>query len=286
MNDRILTLHPEGKQGVKISKKKYEQIKNAILLVLRERGEIAFKDLPDAVAQKLDGVFEGSIIWYVVTVKLDLEARGLLVRVPKKTPQRIRRATQKSPKAKAVNMPEKKNAPSMSDEAVRAKTERTWKEWFALLDQAGAKKLDHKGIVAILGEQFGLGPWWRQMVAVEYERARGLRVKHETAAGFSVSRSKVMATAIAQAYAACDDAKQRARWLKAKGYAIRSATNNKSLRMLWNDGKTTVNISFYAKGESKTQVVIEHNKLASATEAKRMQSFWSESLERLQKILE
>lgn len=85
-----MTLHPEGKQGVNLDKKKYAQIKRAILRVLRERGEVAFKALPDAVAEKIAGAFAGSVIWYVVTVKLDLEARGLIERVPKKSPQRLR----------------------------------------------------------------------------------------------------------------------------------------------------------------------------------------------------
>ena len=37
--------------------------------------------------------------------------------------------------------------PRMSDEAVKAKTGKTWKEWFAILDQAGAIKLTHQEIV-------------------------------------------------------------------------------------------------------------------------------------------
>ena len=73
---------------------------------------------------------------------------------------------------------------SISDDAVKAKTGKIWREWFSLLDKAGARTLDHKGIVAILSEQYSVGPWWQQMVTVEYERARGLREKHETAAGF------------------------------------------------------------------------------------------------------
>ena len=35
---------------------------------------------------------EGSISWYVTTVKLDLEARGLIERVPRSRPQRLRMA--------------------------------------------------------------------------------------------------------------------------------------------------------------------------------------------------
>jgi len=34
--------------------------------------------------------FEGSVSWYFTTVKLDLEARGILERVPGERPQRIR----------------------------------------------------------------------------------------------------------------------------------------------------------------------------------------------------
>lgn len=96
MEEKILTRHPEGKQGVNISRQKYDRIKDAILRVLHERGEIAFKDLPEAVADQLVGVFEGRVMWYVVTVKLDLEARGLIERVPKKTPQRVRLAAARS----------------------------------------------------------------------------------------------------------------------------------------------------------------------------------------------
>jgi len=42
----------------------------------------------------------------------------------------------------------------------------------AILDKAGAKKMDHKQIVAYLSEQHQVGPWWQQMVTVGYEQAR------------------------------------------------------------------------------------------------------------------
>jgi hypothetical protein len=36
--------------------------------------------------------FEGSVSWYVTTVKLDLETRGVVERVPGQKPQRLRLA--------------------------------------------------------------------------------------------------------------------------------------------------------------------------------------------------
>lgn len=75
---KILTLHPEGKQGVNIDLTKYNQIREAILGVLAEQGTLAFGELGDVIEQRLSGRFDGSVGWYYTTVKLDLEARGVL----------------------------------------------------------------------------------------------------------------------------------------------------------------------------------------------------------------
>lgn len=91
MEEKILTKHPEpGKSGVNISKQKYDVIGETILESIRAHGEITFTDLTQDVKKRLEGTFEGSIPWYVTTVKLDLEARGLIERVPGSGPQQLR----------------------------------------------------------------------------------------------------------------------------------------------------------------------------------------------------
>jgi hypothetical protein len=90
MEEKIVTLHPQGKQGAIISWAKYDTICTAILDVVGARDEILFKDLPAAVEKSLQEPYDGSISWYVTTVDLDLEARGLLERVKGSRPQQIR----------------------------------------------------------------------------------------------------------------------------------------------------------------------------------------------------
>ena len=90
MSERIQTLHPAGKNGVNIELSKYEAVKQAILDSIAENGEILFRDLPTQVTARLPADFDGSIGWYTTSVKLDLEARELIHRVPKKSPQLIR----------------------------------------------------------------------------------------------------------------------------------------------------------------------------------------------------
>lgn len=94
MEDRIMTRHPEGKHGVNISRQKYDVMRQAILDALRVHGEMTFTDLTDDVRRNLESTFEGSINWYVTTVKLDLEARGEIKRIPNRTPQRLRLAAE------------------------------------------------------------------------------------------------------------------------------------------------------------------------------------------------
>jgi hypothetical protein len=90
MSDRIMTKHPEGKSGVNIELHKYEQVKNTILTLLERKREMTFSDLNREAAAVLRSDFDGKIPWYVVTVKLDLEARGIIARVNGTGPQRLR----------------------------------------------------------------------------------------------------------------------------------------------------------------------------------------------------
>lgn len=82
----------------------------------------------------------------------------------------------------------------ISDDAVHRATGRTWDDWFRWLDERGAARMSHKKIVALLREQGGIANgWWQQMVTVEYERARGLRVEGQTAeVGFEIGVSRTV----------------------------------------------------------------------------------------------
>jgi hypothetical protein len=90
MEDRILTLHPQGKQGVNISKQKYDDVRQAIVDALRTHGELTFTEPTEKARHQLADSFQGSVNWYVTTVKLDLEAKGIIERIPGNTPQRLR----------------------------------------------------------------------------------------------------------------------------------------------------------------------------------------------------
>lgn len=165
-------------------------------------------------------------------------------------------------------------------DAVAAATGRSWADWLRVLDKAGAKKLGHKEIVALV-RSHGVGMWWQQMVTVGYEQARGLREKHQVAGGYQVSASRTLPVPIATAYAAWKDPRRRAAWLSDPAFTLRRATRNRSLRITWDDGRTNVEVMFYAKPGGKCMVTVQHNKLASSNAAATMKAYWKKQLAEL-----
>ena len=90
MEDKFLTQHPQGKRGVSMSQAKYDLIRETILELIRDYGEISLTELLMRCEQMLVYKLEGSISWYTTWVKLDLESRGEIERVPSASPQKIR----------------------------------------------------------------------------------------------------------------------------------------------------------------------------------------------------
>jgi len=173
----------------------------------------------------------------------------------------------------------------MSDEAVEAKTGKTWSRWFKHLDAAGAKKMTHQEIAAHLSDKHDVRPWWTQMITVTYEQARGLREVHEKPEGYEISISRTISAPVSKAFTAWTDEKTRRKWLASK-MQIRKATANKSLRITWEDGQTSVAAAFTPKGPDRCQVVAQHMKLADSKAAAKMKKFWGEALDRLKEMLE
>ena len=174
----------------------------------------------------------------------------------------------------------------ISDEAVRAKTGKSWSEWIDVLDSAGAADMDHPAIAKYLYNDLGVPDWWSQMVTVGYEQARGRRRVHETARGFQISRSKTMEVSASRAFEAWSEAAVRNRWLPGRDLKVRKATRNKSIRSTWSEDGSDVTVDFVAKGSSKVQVVVQHSRLAAPEQAERMKEFWSAALGRLKAQLE
>jgi hypothetical protein len=95
MPEIVEALNPQpDKMATRVNKANYDAYRAALLQVIpRTRDGVLFGNLADLVSPKLPAAIAASTkpMWWVTTVKLDLEARGLIERVPKASPQRLRR---------------------------------------------------------------------------------------------------------------------------------------------------------------------------------------------------
>jgi len=82
MENKIQLSHPVGKNAVKIDVGKYEVMRNAITQCLNKQA-LTHKEMHEAINnyfKKNKIIFDGSVEWYMETVKLDLEAKKIVSR--------------------------------------------------------------------------------------------------------------------------------------------------------------------------------------------------------------
>ncbi|MEO0939267.1 MAG: hypothetical protein AAFY38_14040 [Pseudomonadota bacterium] len=95
MTEKVACRTPaEGRDGAtNIPAWKFDLIRGHILDLLAG-GPMVYNDVRDAVGARLsedEAERLGKLGWHVITVKLELEVRGEIARVPGKGPQKIRR---------------------------------------------------------------------------------------------------------------------------------------------------------------------------------------------------
>jgi len=166
----------------------------------------------------------------------------------------------------------------MRDEAVRARTGKTWSEWTATLDAIDAHERPHREIARHLQVAHGLPGWWAQTVTVGYERIRGLReVGQRRDGAYEANKSKTFQVPLSRLYGAFADARERRQWLADREPVVRKATPERSMRLTWDDG-TSVDIAFLSKGAAKSQVAVQHGKLGRKADVERAKTYWGERL--------
>jgi len=172
-----------------------------------------------------------------------------------------------------------------SDEKITEATGRDGEAWLSLLDRWGARDRKHGETVDFLIAQHAVPGWWAQAITTGYERARGMRLKHQQPNGFTIYASKTVGVPIGVLFDAFVDERTRERWLTG-GMSIRTSEPGKVARFDWGDGPTRVLVTFEGKGPSKATAYVAHERLPDPDEAETAKASWKERLAALKSFLE
>jgi uncharacterized protein YndB with AHSA1/START domain len=173
-----------------------------------------------------------------------------------------------------------------SDAKLSEETGRDWESWLSVLDRWGARDRKHGETVSFLMAEQGVPGWWAQSITTGYERARGMRLKHQQPDGFTIYASKTIGVPIDVLFDAFHDGRQRRRWLTDGTMSPRTSQRGKVARFEWGEGPTRVEVTFEAKGPSKATAHVAHERLADADAAEAAKATWKNRLAALKSHLE
>jgi hypothetical protein len=173
-----------------------------------------------------------------------------------------------------------------SDDKIKEATGKRWEAWFSVLDRWGARERKHGETARFLMDEHGVPGWWAQSITVWFERARGMRLKHQQADGFTVSASKTIAVPVDVLFDAFVDPRTRRKWLTGGTMTVRTSQPGHTARFNWGDGSTRLLVSFVDKGPSKSAVTVAHERLPDPDEAETTKLAWRERLSDLKSFLE
>ncbi len=175
--------------------------------------------------------------------------------------------------------------PTSEAATVRA-TGKTYPDWFAVLDAWGAVSRTHTEIARWLRDDQGVDDWWSQSVTVAYERARGMRARHEMVGGFSVAVTRTIAVDSATARAAFTDQAIRETWLSAAAMTQRPTRARNTARFDWDTPASRVVVTVAPRDDGQTTVTVSHERLPDAATAEEQKVAWRERLASLRAVLQ
>jgi hypothetical protein len=189
---------------------------------------------------------------------------------------------------------------TVNDKGVVAKTGHDLAHWFGVLDAFGPAKT-HKDRARHLSEDHAVRDWYGQMITVEYERERGLRVANQDCTGrFQVSVTRIVPATVAEVADLIGTSKRRAAWLRAVDPGLREAVeaafagskakrvrvrdaDNASLRFPWGESRVDVNV--YSRPKGKASVGVGNTRLADPRAVETRRAVWAQALDALKDAL-
>jgi hypothetical protein len=201
----------------------------------------------------------------------------------------------------------------VTSESVQKGTGKTWDQWVALLDKAGARPWTHQEIVAFLKKKHKLGPWWQQGVAMGYEIAIGRRIEGQNAKGeYGLTATKSLRIDAKSAWKNFASEEGVAIWLQPlfevelkpkkmfetqDGYfgeirtvmkpvqdpSKKAAKVERRVRMTWQDPNwdysTSVEFIFVIKPNGKSIIAVNHSKIKDLRVQAKLRARWRKALD-------
>jgi len=194
----------------------------------------------------------------------------------------------------------------LTDEACLAATGKTFAEWFGEIDSMGGPAIGRKAVNDRLFGELKVDMWWIATINNLYEAQKGVLEKDGRAKGFNICVTKTIGAPLEKVYGAWVDPEQLQKWFGEAATAsvtdggsfcdgdgnsgtFKRVRANKDLRFTWENPAyppSMVDVSFSDKGNGKTYLLVNLDRVQARPEADGLRRSWNEAVERLKALME
>jgi uncharacterized protein YndB with AHSA1/START domain len=198
-----------------------------------------------------------------------------------------------------------KQSTRVSDEAMVRATEKTSAQWYEMFDKENGQLWSHAERIGFVRRHGVLAGWWQQVITVNYERARGLRLLGETkGVGFEFGISRTFRVTPERAWEILTSGVGLEAWagdgvevelrkgasqqMKGKRVEVRGVTQNIRLRLaLTADGvpQRIIQLSIVPAADGKASVRFHEENLPGVAARKRADRKWNDIMDEVESIL-
>ena len=162
------------------------------------------------------------------------------------------------------------------------KTGKSWAEWFAFLDRFQAMGLGQKELLKLLKRNFKLSPSWQQALVIAWENEKKGNERTLSASEYQVQAARVFNLPLPSLNNLWSDVKLRNTWFPVITCCILRENPKRTVRLLWPDSISLVELRFSRVDKSKSSLEIVHTHLPSPKSAAEMEVYWNKVLQQLE----
>lgn len=190
-----------------------------------------------------------------------------------------------------------KGSSTISDEAILKGTGKPRSHWYKVLDSFGARTKGHTPSAAHLASKTKLSGWWSQMITVEYERSRKIRVVGQNCRGeYETSVTRTIEAPAKRLWEAWAKGANMSKWFSSatrqdfrEGGTYENSDGDRGtfkrivpglrVRFTWDNPTaypgTVVEVMTEPAGRGRSKLIIAHMKLPHSGAVRRMKDGWS-----------
>ena len=173
----------------------------------------------------------------------------------------------------------------IADPRLAEKTGKNWKEWYTFLDRFHAMGLGRKELLRLLKKNFRLSLSWQQALVMAYENEKKGATSASSASAFTISVSGEFDIPLPALSNLWTDIKLRNTWFPVVTCCILKENSRKTVRLLWPDSISLVELKFSRIDKSRAGLEIVHTHLPSKDIATEMEAYWKKVLHQLEESI-